>query len=81
MQRYKGQCCMQADIVDTLLQSIKMQAALSLEPLLMLLGILARDLQADYLPYIPRILTAFSNLVDAGNTNLLHFSLPNLNPA
>lgn len=44
-----------------------MQAALSLEPLLMLLGALARDLQADYLMYIPKILIAFSNLVDSGN--------------
>ena len=54
------------DIVDTLLERVHMGAALSLEPLLALLGTLARDLQADFLPCLPRILSSFSQLVDEG---------------
>lgn len=44
-----------------------MGAALSLEPLLALLGTLARDLQADFMPFIPRIFASFGQLVDQGD--------------
>ena len=43
-----------------------MEAALSLEPLLALLGALARDLQTDFLPFVPRIFATFSQLVNQG---------------
>ena len=49
-----------------LLGSVHMRAVLSLEPIVMLLSALARDLQADFLPYIPRILSSYSDLVDNG---------------
>jgi len=43
-----------------------MEASLSLEPLLELLGALARDLQADFLPHMDRVLTVLSDFVDSG---------------
>lgn len=54
------------DVVGILLGVLRMHAKLSLEPVLELLGTLARDLQADYLPALPRVLAALSDLVDAG---------------
>lgn len=47
-----------------------MEALLSLEPALELLGTLARDLQGDYLPLLPRVLGALADLVDAGGWRL-----------
>lgn len=44
------------------------RAALSLEPLLDLLGTLSRDLQQDFLPFIPRVCTALADLVDEGES-------------
>lgn len=43
-----------------------MSASLSLEPLLSLLGTLARDLQTEYLPNFPRVVKALSSLLDEG---------------
>lgn len=57
---------MQDQILETLTQTVRMEAVLSLEPILMLIGALARDLQADFLPYLPQIFTCFSDLVDEG---------------
>ena len=49
-----------------MLDAISMKAALSLEPLLALLGTLARDLQADYMPHIPKVVALLTSLVDGG---------------
>lgn len=57
--------------MEILLQHIDLKAILSLEPIFVLIGVLARDLQADFLPYIPQIFTAYSNLVDDG-VSFLH---------
>lgn len=43
-----------------------MSASLSLEPLLSLLGTLARDLQTEYLPNFPRVVKGLSTLLDEG---------------
>ncbi|KAL0018407.1 hypothetical protein WJX79_009395 [Trebouxia sp. C0005] len=56
----------QAQIVDILLSAIKLEAAISLPPILHVLSCLARDLQQDFLPYLPRVLTSLSDLVDSG---------------
>lgn len=56
----------QHDILNIILSRLTLDAALSLEPLLELLGALARDLQADFLPHMERVMTVLSNLVDAG---------------
>ena len=49
-----------------LLRHVDMKAILSLEPIFMLIGAMARDLQADFLPYLPRIFSTYSELVDNG---------------
>ncbi|KAL4434124.1 hypothetical protein ABPG75_000565 [Micractinium tetrahymenae] len=49
-----------------LLPRLRMEAALSLEPLLELIGTLARDLQQDYLPVLDAVLAALADLVDEG---------------
>ncbi|KAL0044331.1 hypothetical protein WJX82_000142 [Trebouxia sp. C0006] len=67
----------QAQIVDILLSAIKLEAAISLPPILHVLSCLARDLQQDFLPYLPRVLTSLSDLVDSGadrHPELLHVS-------
>ena len=56
----------QDDIVGVLLDAIRMNAALSLEPLLALLGTLARDLQADYMLHFPKVVARLTSLVDEG---------------
>ncbi|KAL0035339.1 hypothetical protein WJX77_001780 [Trebouxia sp. C0004] len=56
----------QAQIMDILLGAIKLEAAISLPPILHVLSCLARDLQQDFLPYLPRVLTSLSDLVDSG---------------
>ena len=53
-------------VVETLLSAVNMEAHLSLEPVLMLLGTLARDLQADYLPFLPKIVDALSTVLEQG---------------
>ena len=56
----------QNDILDIILCRVTMPAALSLEPLMELIGALARDLQADFLPHMERVLRVLSDLVDEG---------------
>lgn len=56
----------QAQIVDTLLTAVKLKNALSLPPILHLLSCLARDLQQDFLPYIPRVLAVLTGLIESG---------------
>ena len=58
--------CMQEQIVDILLQAVKVEAAISLPPILHVLSCLARDLQQDFLPYLPRLLSTATNLVSSG---------------
>ena len=54
------------EVLEVLLGGLRMEAVLSLEPLLELIGTLARDLQADFLPALGRVLTALADLVDEG---------------
>lgn len=64
---------MQAQIVSILLSAVQLKAAQSLPPVLHILSCLARDLQQDFLPYLPRVLETFTQLVDSGrcpNCNL-----------
>ena len=50
-----------------------MEAGLSLEPILVLVAALARDLQADFLPYVPRLAAALTVLIEQGEAPLTHF--------
>lgn len=59
---------MQDEIVSLLLENTKMEAIHSLEALFALLGILARDLQADYIKHLPAVLTCLANLIDEGRS-------------
>ncbi len=47
-----------------------MGAGLSLEPILILVAALARDLQADFLPFVPRLAAALTELVEQGEPTL-----------
>ena len=51
-----------------------MEAGLSLEPILVLVAALARDLQADFLPYVPRLAAALTVLVEQGGMHLTPFT-------
>ncbi len=53
-------------MLDALLARVHMGAALSLEPVLALVGSLARDLRSDFLPLLPRVLRKITELVDDG---------------
>ena len=53
----------QEDILDSLLQRLKMDYALSLEPILDLLSVLSRDLGADFLPHLETVLEKLCNLI------------------
>ena len=55
-----------------LVASLTMAARLSLEPLLDLLAVLARDLLQDYLPLLPRVLAALTRLVEQGAPPRMH---------
>ena len=48
-----------------------MEAGLSLEPLLILVAALARDLQADFLPFMPRLAAALTELTEQGTPVLM----------
>ena len=50
-----------------------MEAGLSLEPILILVAALARDLQADFLPYVPRLAAALTVLIEQGERRLTRF--------
>ena len=52
--------------MEVLLGAVRMDAALSLEPILALLSVLARDLQDDFVPFVPRVIDAFTALVEQG---------------
>lgn len=58
--------CSQDAIAGTLLGAVKIEAGLSLEPILILVAALARDLQADFLPYVPGLACALTQLVEQG---------------
>jgi U3 small nucleolar RNA-associated protein 20 len=66
--------CLHRDaIVDILLRRLRKQAALSIPALLAVLSALAQDLQADFVPYIPRMSTQLALLVSdaTGDTTIL----------
>lgn len=64
----------QEAVVDILLGAVRMDAALSLEPVLALLSVLARDLQEDCVPFVARIIAALTQLVLQGTqTPFLHY--------
>ena len=52
--------------METLLGALRLEAAISLPPILHILSCLARDLQQDFLLYLPRVLNTLSNLVESG---------------
>ena len=56
----------QTDILNIILPRITIEASLSSEPLLELLGALARDFEADFLPHMERVLCVLSDFVDNG---------------
>ena len=58
----------QAEVADVLLMRCHMGAALSLEPVLALLGTLARDLRSDFLPLLPHVLGRLTELGEEGGT-------------
>ena len=57
---------MQAQIVDILLGAVNIKAAISLPPILHIISCLARDLQQDFMQYLPRVLQQATDLVDSG---------------
>ena len=61
---------LQARIMDILLDAIKLDAAISLPPILHVLSCLARDLQEDFMPHLPRILSTLTKLVGSGTAFL-----------
>ena len=58
--------CTQGQIADLLLARVHLGAASSLEPVLALLGTLARDLRTDFLLLLPRVLEHITQLVESG---------------
>lgn len=52
--------------MDLLLARVHLGASSSLEPVLALLGTLARDLRADFLPLLPHVLERITQLVESG---------------
>lgn len=57
---------MQAEIFDLVLDRINVLAVLSLEAVMHVAAALARDLQQDFLQYLPRFLTALTKLMSEG---------------
>ena len=53
-------------IAGALLTAVRMEVGLSLEPILILVAALARDLQADFLAFMPRLAGALTELVENG---------------
>eukprot|EP00890_Picochlorum_soloecismus_P003078 jgi/Picsp_1/3771/NSC_06606-R1_u3 snornp protein utp20 len=53
----------QEEILESLLKRLKMEYALSLEPILDLLSVLSRDLGADFLPHLETVLEKLCNLI------------------
>ena len=56
----------QRSIVDALIARLVPDAALALEPVCSLAGLLARDLRGDFLPHVKPLVHAFVSLLDAG---------------
>lgn len=56
----------QAAVADAILRAVSWEAEVSLEASLALLEALARDLQADFLPHLPRALSALADVLDEG---------------
>ena len=53
-------------MADIVLRAISWEAEVSLEGTLALLEALARDLQADFLPHLPRAMSALADVLDEG---------------
>ncbi|KAK9818396.1 hypothetical protein WJX72_012002 [[Myrmecia] bisecta] len=53
-------------VADILLRSLHIGALLSLDAILALLAALSRDLQADFVPYVPRVATSLADLIEEG---------------
>ena len=53
-------------ILNILIARLRPEAALSLEPILDLIGALSRDLQADFLPHLDDVIRSLADLIDAG---------------
>ncbi len=53
-------------MADIILRAVSWEAEVSLEGTLALLEALARDLQADFLPHLPRAMSALADVLDEG---------------
>eukprot|EP00803_Ostreobium_quekettii_P010225 evm.model.scf_622.2 EVM.evm.TU.scf_622.2 scf_622:22710-43215(-) len=53
-------------VLDSLLQALRPDAILALEPIADLIGTLARDLQGDFMPLFPKVAKAMYDFVDDG---------------
>lgn len=60
----------QAEIFDLILERIHVRAVLSLEAVLHVAAALVRDLQQDFLQYLPRFLAALTRLMSEGQCPL-----------
>jgi hypothetical protein len=70
-------------VAGVLLRAMRMDAALALESVLGLTAALARDLQHEFLPLVPRVAAALADLVQEGRSGTAGrtFRLPKtLNP-
>ncbi|KAK9845304.1 hypothetical protein WJX81_002986 [Elliptochloris bilobata] len=56
----------QAAVADAILRAVSWEAEVSLEASLALVQALARDLQADFLPHLPRAMSAVADVLDEG---------------
>jgi hypothetical protein len=65
---------LQDEVMDILLRAVHTEAELSMEPILILIATLARDLQHDYLVFIPRILSTLTQVIEQGAQPTLLFS-------
>lgn len=56
-------------VLDFVLSHATYEAKLSLAPVLAVLAAMARDLQADFLPFVPRVFATLAALVSAAATD------------
>ena len=70
---------MQETIFQLLLGKLHMQALLSLDAVLHVIGALARDLQGDFVPLFPRLCGRLADLISAGECRVLWASFSGIN--
>lgn len=65
----------QGAVMEALMGGLIMEATESLEPLLGLSAAFARDLQADFLPFFPRLMQRLARLISSGACSNLQAAL------